>query len=357
MFQPAGVVGLMQARLCRTSVHTREYVGYDHAEQGHWGNNFFFSLIQDPLFGRLAASADGVGGFSAEETRLRSVITGLNKLRPRFVVVSGNLTDSSIGGDLFDAQLEAARKCLCRVSETTPLLFVPGPHTIGNSPTPANIDLYNAKFGADYFGFFYGGFRCLVVNSSLMIHNENAPELSARQDLWFAEEIEQSKLHATHIAIFSHHAWFLHSPEEEDSDLTFPRVLREKWLPMMRHSKIKFLFCSAMSPDNSSVIPQWEKCGGLVHKVKKNSASAARSQAEVDSGSTKTKYTPEDEAYVMKVEAEEDTDGVPLKPSEIVEQDTEKSDGHSSSSDDDEQRGESDEELTEKEEVLFHLRA
>jgi hypothetical protein len=390
MFQPAGVPGLMQARLRRTSLHTREFHGFSHAEQGHWGDGFAFSLVQDPLFGQAAgeAAAGGIaggegGGWAIEEARLRAVITGLNKLRPRFVVVSGNLTAAAAGEGPFEAQLEAARRCLCRVSETTPLLFVPGPHSVGKHPSPQSLEFYNSKFGADYFGFFYGGFRCLVINSSLMIHSEHALEQAAKQDLWFAEEIEQSKLHATHIAIFAHHPWFLRAPAEADSeaDGTFPLLLRERWLPMMRHSKIKYLFCSAVSAETpgagagAGAVSGWESCGGLVNKRTAAMVQQAESEAAAKRAARATRrvvrHSAADEAYVMKTEGAgqgagqgegqghgqgEGEGGEPLKPSEVVSQSRAVQEEDSSSEGEGEGEGEGgkasdDEELTKEEEV------
>jgi hypothetical protein len=56
--------------------------------------------------------------------------------------------------------------------------------------------------------------------------------------------------------IFSHHLWFLDHAEEEDGPLhsrhsVMPRHLRQKWLPKMRHPKIKYLFTSQQRQEDS----------------------------------------------------------------------------------------------------------
>lgn len=54
------------------------------------------------------------------------------------------------------------------------------------------------------------------------------------------------------IVIFSYHPWFLEHGDEEDGPShenheVMPKTLREKWLPKMRHQKIKYLFTSKCS--------------------------------------------------------------------------------------------------------------
>jgi hypothetical protein len=80
MFQPAGIQGVIAARCNRTSVSLREYIGFDHAAQGHWGKDFFYTVVQDPLFGFQGGAE---GGWSAEEATVRAAVASINKLRPR----------------------------------------------------------------------------------------------------------------------------------------------------------------------------------------------------------------------------------------------------------------------------------
>ena len=47
-------------------------------------------------------------------------------------------------------------------------LFLP----LGEIPSPSSLAAYRKLFGRDHYGFWYGGLRCLVVNSPLLIHNE-----------------------------------------------------------------------------------------------------------------------------------------------------------------------------------------
>ena len=93
LFKAPGVQGVIDSRCNRTSIHTREYIGYDHSAQGHWDSDFFFSVLQDPLFGYQAAAQGIIAPpntencwWTAEEAALKPVISSINKLRPRCIL-------------------------------------------------------------------------------------------------------------------------------------------------------------------------------------------------------------------------------------------------------------------------------
>jgi hypothetical protein len=61
------------------------------------------------------------------------------------------------GTDDYSVLNKEFRKCMARVSETIPVLFVPGENDVGAQPTPQSIARYHAQFGCDFFGFWFGG--------------------------------------------------------------------------------------------------------------------------------------------------------------------------------------------------------
>ena len=107
---------------------------------------------------------------------------------------------------------------MARISDTIPVLYVPGDRDIGIYPTDTTIDSYCDRFGADYFGFWFNGTRILCLNSPLLRHPDHCLEKAFAQDLWFEEEIELAKLSSVHVIIFTHHPWFQIDLEEEDSE-------------------------------------------------------------------------------------------------------------------------------------------
>jgi hypothetical protein len=233
---------------------TRQYIGFTHQLQGHWEKDFLFMQIAAPLFGQssflLRSDRDSSTGnttigsdngdssinngssdimnrddCTTEESILQGIISSINKLRPRFLVIHGSLTFSSsplaLDGNHQNynyptTHLQSLRKTMARLADSIPAIYVPGDNDVGVIPTVESLQAYRSLFGADYFGFWYGGMRGLVLNSSLMINPSSAVEESLKQDAWFTEEIEQAKLCSTIIIVFTYHPWYLHAVDEDD---------------------------------------------------------------------------------------------------------------------------------------------
>jgi 3',5'-cyclic AMP phosphodiesterase CpdA len=86
---------------------------------------------------------------------LRKAITSVNRSRPRFFVVMGNFTKASCllsDQNEFNTQTATFRKVISRVSETIPIIFVPGSHDVGSVPSPATIQCYR-RFTQPVFKF------------------------------------------------------------------------------------------------------------------------------------------------------------------------------------------------------------
>lgn len=217
LFHPSPV----DARCIRVDPSTREFIGFTRSNHCAWKGDFFFSMLADPQLGMASAvRADVAGGrdWGPELARLKQAVVCINRLRPRFVVVLGDFTHATPQDDaLYVGQVGVFRKTMARISDSIPVLFLAGNHDIGNEPTISSLNAYRERFGADYFGFWYGGVRCLLLNSTLLLNPVALPFEAAHQDAWFAEEIEQAKLGATHVLIFTHHPWFLSDIYEDDS--------------------------------------------------------------------------------------------------------------------------------------------
>ena len=161
----------------------------------------------------------------------------------------------------------------------------------------------------------YGGSRCLVINSSLMINGSGAPLEAATQDLWFEEEIEQAKMCSTHMMIFSYHPWFVGCRDEEDEGegegggggkahpKIVPEPIRTKWLKILRHKKVKYLFAGTMEIAQNS------------------SAWTFKDECNERSNEKRSKMREKRMAYEAAERiCELNNDGDPLKPSEIIAQ-------------------------------------
>ena len=299
---------VLDAKCQRANLTMREYIGHCRDLHGQWSKDFFYCHLAGLMVG--SGGKTNNGEFSEQDT-IRRAVTVINKIRPRFLVVSGNFTARTISPTCLDdeerlSQLEAARKMVCRVSETIPLVFVPGSNDVGTQPTPETLTEYHVKFGADYYGFWYGGTRCLIINSPLMVDGSGAPMHAAAQNLWFEEEIEQAKMCSTHMMIFSYHPWFIKHRDEavgEAQPMIVPEPIRSKWLTILRHKKVKYLFAGTKETTENSCA--WSFKDNCTDKINEKYARMRQKQAA---------YTAAERIDALNAEGE------PLKPSEIIAQ-------------------------------------
>ena len=67
--------------------------------------------------------------------------------------------------------MESFKETMAGIDPSIALLCLCGNHDLGNLPNKATVDLFTSRFGSDYFAFWAGGCRCLVLNSSLHATN------------------------------------------------------------------------------------------------------------------------------------------------------------------------------------------
>jgi len=220
----------LQARTC-----TKEMIGLEHEDQGKWSEPFALVHLSVGKFLKVWAEDQGGGAAAAS---LKKIVSAVNRLRPRVCVVS--LGDGLDGEALSDDTLASFRQVCARVSESIPLAFVSA------SRSPAARFRHTQLFNADFFGFWYGGMRALVLNSALIMDEECDPSASADQESWFDGEVEQGQLGGHHVVVFSNHCWFQDSPLEDDEmPGVIPVSSRLRWLQKMKLGKVRALFTGA----------------------------------------------------------------------------------------------------------------
>eukprot|EP00752_Nemacystus_decipiens_P011698 g10381.t1 len=236
----------VDAKSLRADTIMREYLGLDWETHGHWNEPFFFIQIADPQLGMVKANAP-IGGaeWEVERERLSRLVGIVNRLRPKFLLVTGDMTHAPPGHEFYEGQVTCARQLLGKVSETIPVLYCPGNHDLGNAGGGVDDESeYVRRFGADYYSFWYGGVRGLVLNTHLWASSSADPERRRAQERWLDQELEVAQLNAHHLMVVGHHPWFLEDPYEEEHPIwtPIPRETRLRWLSKMGHCKVKFIF-------------------------------------------------------------------------------------------------------------------
>ncbi len=197
---------------------------------------FFFIQFSDPQFGMYTTNRD----FVQETANFEFAVATINRLRPAFVVITGDLVNKA--GDA--AQIAEFKRLASKIDPAIPVYKVAGNHDIENNPTPETVEAYTNKFGPDHYEFRHGDFVGIVLDSTLIKAPEHVQELYAGQQHWLESELEKAhKEGARHIVIFQHHSWVLDSADEADQYFNLPSARRSKYLGLFHKAGVKYAFC------------------------------------------------------------------------------------------------------------------
>lgn len=196
---------------------------------------FFFIQLSDPQFGMFTTNKE----FAQETANFEFAVATVNRLRPAFVVITGDLVNQP--GDA--AQIAEYQRIVRRVDSTIPVYNVAGNHDVENVPTPAALAAYTNQFGPDHYTFRHGNFVGIVLNSSVIHSPQRATNQLAAQERWLRAELERARQsQAQPIVIFMHHPWFLKAADEPDEYFNIPRARRAAYLGLFQEFGVKQLF-------------------------------------------------------------------------------------------------------------------
>ena len=227
---------LLQEEGSLARARDRSFPGLTRERQGRWEGPFFFMLLADPQFG-MAADA------GLERRNAEAAVAHINRLRPRFVVVLGDLTHAYPGAKGHEEQVADFRRVFGRVDRDIPLLLLPGNHDLGKRATPEGLAAWRESFGDDYYAFWAGGMQGLVLNSHLYWDPSAAPGELERQEEWLAGRLAAARKDPPrHLVVFQHHAWFMKSPEDPDGYDLIPRARRGPALAALKEAGVRYVF-------------------------------------------------------------------------------------------------------------------
>ena len=197
---------------------------------------FFFIQLSDPQIGMFSDNKD----FAQDAANFEFTVAAVNRLRPAFVVITGDLVNKP--GDA--AQIAEYKRIVAKIDAAIPVYNIAGNHDVENVPTPASLAAYIQKFGPDRYTFRHQGLVGLVLNSSVIHSPDKTPEQLAGQERWLRTELAKAKAEKPrHIVVFQHHPWFLTSPAEADQYFNIPLARRVAYLAMFREFGVRYLFC------------------------------------------------------------------------------------------------------------------
>ncbi|MCL4193174.1 MAG: metallophosphoesterase [Thermoguttaceae bacterium] len=238
----------------------------------------FFIQLADPQFGMFANNAD----FRQETANFEFAIASANRLKPAFVIVTGDLINTT--GDT--AQADEYLRIAGKLDPSIPLYQLPGNHDIGNEPTAESIAAYVARFGPDHYSFRCGPVLGLVLNSGLFKSSKRAADQAAQQEAWLREELEKSRREdVPHVIVFQHHSWFVENVDEPDRYDNLPRQDRRRFLDLFREAGVTHIFAGHYHANATADYDSLEMVTtGAIGKPLRNDVSGMRIVIVRDTG-------------------------------------------------------------------------
>ncbi|VDM30245.1 unnamed protein product [Hydatigera taeniaeformis] len=228
-------------------------------------SNFTFIQLADPqlaLLERYGEKRDPPYKWDRELALVDRAITAINRLSepPKFVIICGDLVDAEPGCSEREEQISDLKSSLEKLSSGIPIFVLPGNHDVGNAPSPADINDYRSHWGNDYFTFWCGKVKNIVINSQPYFNRSNCQNEFLEQDGWLDNELSaRENRDAENIFVFQHIPPFKKSRNEEDDYFNLPKNVREDLLSRYYRAGVRYLFSGHLHYNSGGL---WHPQGG-----------------------------------------------------------------------------------------------
>lgn len=194
-----------------------------------------FLHFSDPQFGMFTKNA----GFAHETVNFDFAIATANRLKPAFIVITGDLINESGNA----AQAAEFHRIAAKLDPKIKLYNAAGNHDVGNEPTKESLASYRERFGPDYYSFQSGDITGIVLNSNLEKGTKNVPDEAAKQEAWLKAELAKAKAGgAKQIIVFQHIPFFEKDPNEPEVYNSVPVDVRQRYLKLLHDAGVKWVF-------------------------------------------------------------------------------------------------------------------
>lgn len=179
--------------------------------------------------GMTVRPAAATTGFEWDARQYRRAVAIVNRLKPEFVVIGGDLIDDPNAED----QIDEFQRITAGIDSDIPIRWVPGNHDIAfdfTAPTPESIRRYRDVFGPDHFSFIHGDALFIALDTPVLDHPEYVPDELVVQMEFLADQLQRAEHEGLTAVLLGHHPLFLVREDETDSYWNLPAAQR---LPIM----------------------------------------------------------------------------------------------------------------------------
>jgi serine/threonine-protein phosphatase CPPED1 len=202
---------------------------------------FFFIQVTDPQFGMTEADK----GFSTETKLYTKAVELINKLKPSFVVITGDLVNNR----KIPSQIAEFKRITGMISKEIPVWYSPGNHDVGQLPTKASIDSFIIDYGHDRFSFLYRNNLFIGLNSSIIKHN--LAGLEEQQLEWLKKKFEENK-NALHKIVFCHYPFFISDPDEAEVYSNIEPGSRKQYLELFKEEGVDVIYAGHLHKNTTA---------------------------------------------------------------------------------------------------------
>jgi serine/threonine-protein phosphatase CPPED1 len=191
---------------------------------------FTFVQITDIQMGMISKNVN----FDEEERLYRLAIAEINLLKPKFVVVTGDLVNNRTDTN----QIKAFKRLTSLISKKIPVYILPGNHDVGQIPDKEKLDFYFKHHTADKFNFRYKDLQFIGINSSLI----NSGIAAESDQLEWLKKVLSENSNATRKIVFTHHPFFIADINEKDSYSNIPLQKRLDYMQLFKDHGVIMIF-------------------------------------------------------------------------------------------------------------------
>lgn len=192
---------------------------------------WFFIQITDPQFGMFENNK----GFEKETILYEKAVVKINKLKPDFVVITGDFVHNPNS----KPQINEFKRITAKINPEIPVYYTPGNHDIGQVPTKQSLKKYRKNYGSDRFLFKHKGSTFIGFNSSIIKAKLLKPE--QKQYNWLTKKLKQSQ-ETDHIILFCHYPFFNKTVDEPEAYSNIGPGYREKYLSLFETNGVDAVF-------------------------------------------------------------------------------------------------------------------
>ena len=162
--------------------------------------------VEPFTFVQMCDTQLGFGGYEHDVKTFERAVKQINRLKPGFVVICGDLVNRANDDSFADFNR-------IKAGLDVPCYCVAGNHDIGNEPTVESLARYRDVVGKDYYALDHQGYRLVIANTQLW--KSPVEGESAEHDVWFEETLRAAAAEERPVFVACHIPLFVKEPNEK----------------------------------------------------------------------------------------------------------------------------------------------